>query len=863
MADAASTFEHLRTQHIDALNLELQEYRHRKTGAIHCHLQADNPENVFMVALRTVPTDSTGVAHILEHSVLCGSERYPVRDPFFLMLRRSLNTFMNAMTSSDWTAYPFASQNKKDFNNLLSVYCDAVFFSRLDPLDFAQEGHRVEFKTPTDANADLQYKGVVYNEMKGAMSSPTSVLWQTLTQHLYPTTTYHYNSGGDPADIPNLSYDGLMQFYKKHYHPSNATFLTYGDIPAAEHQAQFEKLVLSKVDPAALEIKISNEKRFTQPQQITVPYAFDDQDTKRKTHHVLGWLLGESTNHRELFHMHLLSHVLLDNSASPLLKALETTNLGTAPSPLCGLEESNREMCFVCGIEGSDPENADALEALVFDVLKDVAENGVPKAHIEAVLHQFELSQKEVGGGHYPYGLQLMFAALPAYIHGGDPLPLLDIDPILKDLRKSIEDPNFIKTLIKTHLLENPHRVRLSLVPDATLSQQQKRKEQEKLKAIKDAMDPTAIEKVITQAQQLQARQTQEEDLSILPKVGLDDIPSDIKTAKGITSEINSAPLHTYAQGTNGLAYQDIIFDLPNLPEPLLQILPYYSFCLNELGVGDKTYLETQAWQSRVSGGIAGSSALHSQLNDEQQVQGRFVISGKALSRNHAPLTELLYETIHNLRFDEHDRIKEMIAQATARWEQAVTGHGHQLAMTIASAGMSPLSALSHRLEGMGGIAQIKALNKSLSDKHTLADLADRMQQLHQTIINAPKQFLSIGEQAHLAGYTQDLQNAWTQATTAETISPFTLDGIRQPVKEVWTTNTRVNFCAKAYPTVPGEHPDAAPLQVLAPFLTKRLFTSRHPRTRRRLRWRGKSRFRHRRLPLLFLPRPTLTGHPG
>ena len=197
-------FEKLRSHRISTLNVTVEEYRHRKTGARHLHLAADNDENVFFVALRTFPMDSTGVAHILEHTALCGSERFPVRDPFFMMIRRSLNTFMNAFTSSDWTAYPFASMNRKDFDNLLTVYLDSVFFSSLDPLDFAQEGHRLEFDTPDDPSTDLVYRGVVYNEMKGAMSAPTSQLWQNLSSHLFPTTTYHYNSGGEPDHIVEI-----------------------------------------------------------------------------------------------------------------------------------------------------------------------------------------------------------------------------------------------------------------------------------------------------------------------------------------------------------------------------------------------------------------------------------------------------------------------------------------------------------------------------------------------------------------------------------------------------------------------------------------------------------------------------------
>ena len=242
--DHHPSFKWLRSERIDSLNLTLQEFQHIETGALHYHMDAENTENVFLVAFRTVPMDSTGVAHILEHTSLCGSKKYPVRDPFFMMIRRSLNTFMNAFTSSDWTANPFASQNRKDFNNLMDVYLDAVFFTRLDELDFLQEGHRVEFKQADDASSELEYKGVVFNEMKGAMSSPVSVLWQEVSKYLYPTSTYHYNSGGEPQDIPDLTYQQLKDFHKTHYHPSNAVFMTFGDIPASEHQQKFEEQAL-------------------------------------------------------------------------------------------------------------------------------------------------------------------------------------------------------------------------------------------------------------------------------------------------------------------------------------------------------------------------------------------------------------------------------------------------------------------------------------------------------------------------------------------------------------------------------------------------------------------------------------------
>ena len=433
-------FEWLRSQAIPTLNVVLEEYRHRVTGAQYFHLASDDPENVFLVALRTVPMDSTGVAHILEHTVLCGSQKYPVRDPFFMMIRRSLNTFMNAFTSSDWTAYPFASRNRKDFQNLLQVYLDAVFFSRLHELDFAQEGHRLEFAEPQNPDSALQYKGVVYNEMKGAMSSTNSLLWQTVSKYLYPTTTYHYNSGGEPEHIPDLSYAELKAFYDTHYHPSNSVFMTYGDIPASEHMARFEELALSRFDKLDIHIHVRDEKRYYAPVRVTESYPLreeedEDEGGSDKTHVVLAWLLGRSTDLQEMFEAQLLSSVLLDNSASPLMQVLETCGLGSAPSPMCGLEDSNREMSFLCGLEGCAQDATTEVETLIRTTLETLARDGVPLEQVEASLHQLELSQREITGDSHPYGLQLIIASLGSAVHGGDPLNVLDIDPALAQLR--------------------------------------------------------------------------------------------------------------------------------------------------------------------------------------------------------------------------------------------------------------------------------------------------------------------------------------------------------------------------------------------------------------------------------------------
>ena len=811
-------FQWKRSQKIDSLNIVVEEYEHIKTGAVHYHLAADNNENVFLVALRTVPTDSTGVAHMLEHTVLCGSERFPVRDPFFMMIRRSLNTFMNAFTSSDWTAYPFASQNRKDFDNLMDVYLDAVFFARIAELDFAQEGHRFEFEKADDPETPLVYKGVVFNEMKGAMSSAVSTLWQTVTEHLFPTTTYHYNSGGDPVNIPDLSYQQLKDFYKVHYHPSNAVFMTFGDIPAIEHHAVFEAKALSRFEKLDTQIRVEDEQRYAEPHTFSSRYALDEDDTRAKTHIVVSWLLGRSTSLEEMLQAHLMSSVLLDNSASPLQQALETTDLGAAPSPLCGLEDSNREMSFMCGVEGSEADNADAVEALVLQVLEEVAENGVEQSQVEAVLHQLELGQREIGGDGYPYGMQLILGGLSAAIHRGDPIAVMNLEPVLEQLREDIKDPEFIKNLVKKNLLDNKHRIRLVMAPDADLSKEKEQAEIARLAEIKAGLSDSQKQHIVEQAAALQARQNEVDDISILPKVGLEDVPADMQIPSGSSRQIDGVEHAFYEQGTNGLIYQQLIVDLPELDDELVNLLPIYTYCLTELGCGDKTYLQSQAWQDSVSGGVHAYTSVRGLIKNEQDIKAFFVFSGKALARNHSQLNDLMSEMFNKARFDELERIRELVAQKRARSEQSVTGQGHSLAMVAASSGMSPAAELSHRLSGLQGIKSLKQLDDSLSEQQALQHLCHQFKTIHEKIMAAPRRYLTIAEKEQQQPIESDIKQYWQDNKSAN-IPTFTQPEVKQQIKQAWLTSTQVNFCAKSFPTVPVNHPDAPVLTVLGGFM--------------------------------------------
>ena len=820
MASNTNHFDLIQSTQIPSLNIRYEEYQHKTTKAKHIHLATDNDENVFLVGLRTVPTDSTGVAHILEHTSLCGSERYPVRDPFFMMIRRSLNTFMNAFTSSDWTAYPFASKNKKDFNNLLDVYLDAVFFARLDPLDFAQEGHRIEFAEADNPNSELVYKGVVFNEMKGAMSSTSSQLWQAVGENLFPNTTYGVNSGGEPADIPKLSYQQLLEFYQTHYHPDNAIFMTFGDIPANEHQKKFEQLVLKRFSSTNHTIEVKEQKAFSAPQHAHSFYPLaKEEDIQHKTHHVMAWKLEKITDPLTLMTAHLLSNVLLENSAAPLQKALETTKLGNAPSPLCGLDDSGLEMIFICGIQGSEVDQQADFEKLVINTLESIVENGIDQDRLTALLDQLELQQREISGDSYPYGLQLMLSCLASAIHRGNPAKALDLDPILLTLREQITNPDFIKNTIRAQLLDNPHRITLTMQPDQALADKRLSEEAKILAAIKEKMDATEIQKTIETASALNLRQLEEDDPEILPKVTLSDIPEKIDEPTYTSNNTVNTKTTFYPQGTNGIVYFQSIASLPTLNNHEVTTLSLHNRLLTEVGVGEKNYLQTQDWQSKVCGSIHAYSSIKGTVDDPQQVNGHYILSSKGLKNHATSINELMSATFYDARFDEQTRIKDLISQSRTRAEQAVTNNGHSLAMSVACQGYSPTANLNFHTAGMAGIQTLKNLDDKLKEPQAIDTLCNDLQQLHDKLKSCPKEFLFIGEkeQAHLL---DDSLQQWASGTNAKLeSSTFSLPPTSQQTRELWLCNTQVNFCAKAYPTVPAAHPDAPVLSVLAGLL--------------------------------------------
>ena len=798
-------------KNIPLLDVNAQIYNESEFNCKHVHLESDSNEKVFMVAFRTIPEDSTGVAHILEHTALCGSKKYPVRDPFFMMIRRSLNTFMNAFTSSDWTAYPFATLNKKDFDNLLGVYLDSAFFPNLDSLDFAQEGHRLEFQEKNNPESEIEIKGVVYNEMKGAMSSITSQLWHGMSKHLYPSSTYKHNSGGDPENIIDLSHEDLVNFHKKHYHPSNATFFTYGNIDPIEIQSFIKENVLDNFSPSNEVVAVKNEDRFDVP--ITVSDFYNPQPGDEDNHHiVLSWLLNESHNPVQLLETYLMSNILLDNSASPLRKVLESTKLGKSPSPLTGLEADQKELVFAAGLEGVDSNKSKEVETLIMECLNKLVKDGVPKDLIESSLHQLEIRQREITGSGMPFGLQIMLTCLPACIHNDNPLNILDLDNAFNTIKNNLKTDNYIENLIEKNLIKNNHRLTYSLVPDTELNKKNEEKIQNKVLDITKSLSEQDKKQLVKLANDLEDRQNTIDDPEVLPKVTREDIPKIRKYASPLTSENKESRNYYYKTGTNGIVYHSMIFPCDALEKDELKIASLFSNTLTDIGLGDKGYEDIQKYQSSITGGVSASFVtLPNKLDDTYKLALK--VSSKSLEGNESFMQDLMMRTVKESNFDETDRIKELLEFISSDNEKSVIQNGHILSMSNAASQISNIASTNDLTSGLRFIHNTNQLSKLVAAPNELSKYLELLKSIKTKISETPSHFFTASalnkEDINLNFLIEETTRQHKQQNLITT----------QDDSLGWITGSQVCFCAEAFPTVDFRHEDAPALTVLGTVL--------------------------------------------
>ena len=797
-------------KYIKLLDLNAQIYTESKFNCKHIHLDSKSDEKVFMVAFRTIPEDSTGVAHILEHTALCGSKKYPVRDPFFMMIRRSLNTFMNAFTSSDWTAYPFATQNDKDFNNLLSVYLDSSFFPNLDELDFLQEGHRLEFSESNNSDSDLEIKGVVFNEMKGAMSSISSQLWHGLSRHLYNSTTYKHNSGGDPENIIDLTHDYLVDFHKKHYHPSNATFFTFGNVNPTEIQDFINKNVLENFEPSDEIIGVKNEDRISEPKTITEYYNPMPED--EDNHHVvLSWLLGESHNPVELLESYLVSNILLDNSASPLRKTLENTKLGKSLSPLTGLEADHKELVFAAGLEGVGSNKQIEVEKLILDCLKDVVSKGISEELVHSSLHQLEIKQREITGSGMPYGLQIMLSCLPACIHNDDPLKVLDLDSSFDVIKENLKEERYIEKLIEEKIINNQHRINYCLAPDINFNSKKEKKIQEKISEKSKNLSANDKKRIIELAKNLKARQEKSDNPEILPKVTKEDIPKSREYAKSQSFEDDNKNFY-YKVGTNGITYHSIILPCDPLTQDEFKIASLFTNTLTDVGIGDKSYEDIQKIQSAVTGGISASFTLIPNENQSAHSLG-LKITSKSLEENENKMQDLMIDTAKNSNFSDKNRIKDMLNFISSDNEKSLIQNGHVLSMSNAAAQINNISSTNDFASGLNFITNTNSLSKNIEKDSNLDQYIEILNSIKNKICPIPSYSFTASslnlDQSQINFSFDNQDNAFNVQNYFDI----------QQESIGWITGAQVTYCAEAFPTVDFFHDDAPVLSVLGAVL--------------------------------------------
>ncbi len=801
---------------------------HGKTGARHMHIQRDDKENSFGVIFKTVPDDSTGVAHILEHTVLCGSEKYSVRDPFFSMLKRSLNTFMNAFTAPDWTMYPFSTQNRKDYFNLMDVYLDAAFFPEISELSFMQEGHRLEVKADEEG---LTYEGVVYNEMKGAMSSVDQIMGQSLSNALFPDTTYGINSGGDPAEIPGLTHEDLKAFHATHYHPSNAFFYTYGDISLVDSLKFISEKVLSRftaIDPGT---DVPGQPRFTKPKKLKYYYPLTpEEDNGKKSQASVAWLISDVRDSRKTLSFKLLEHMLLGNSGSPLRKALIDSGLGAALSDGTGYDPDYLDTFFSCGLKEINESDANEVEKIVLTVLEELSINGIPDDLKKSAIHKIEFNRREITNSPYPYGLKLLLYCTGTWIHGGDPGSVLKFDNDIEYIKEESEKTNFFENIIKEFFLENSHRALVVLSPDHEMRSKQNERTEQELKKIEDSLSKEEKQKIIDTSKELALLQESEEDISCLPTLGVEDIPKGIKIEK-MSKRDENLNASVYNRETSNILYFTAVADAGVIEKELVPLVPFFCRAFTKAGTQKRDYAQMAGLIDMYTGGVSLSASVRSDYSGKSDCLPFGVFSMKCLDVNREKAFEIADELLTAFDFSDTDRLKNLLLEYRAGLESSIVRNGHRYAMSLASRNFGTGSALSELWGGVGHLQVIKEFSDSLSDKN-LSALSENISRIAEALFSSStlKAGLVGNEEATSLALT-DFEKLRKRLSLSDTGSDSKLEVMPSNIVpcEGWITNSAVSFVARAFDTVKLSHADAPALAVLSR-LVKSLFLHREIR---------------------------------
>lgn len=734
-------FELIDEQHIPEIKADAKLYRHLKTGAELLSVITDDENKVFGITFRTPPTDSTGVAHILEHSVLCGSRKYPVKEPFVEMLKGSLKTFLNAFTYPDKTCYPVASQNLQDFYNLIDVYLDAVFYPRLTPFIFQQEGWHLELEKREDA---LSFKGVVYNEMKGAYSSPDSLLSEYSQQCLFPDTTYGLDSGGDPNQIINLSFEQFREFHQRYYHPSNARIYFYGDSDP-EERLRIVNEYLKDFDRLQVDSTIRLQPHFDRPRRIerafSVGQSGNNESAGLKGMITVNWLLPETTDAELNLALHVLEYILLGMPGSPLRKALIDSGLGEDLTG-AGLEGELRQMYLSTGLKGIDITTADEIESLILSTLAELASKGIDPETIEAAINTTEFRLRENNTGSFPRGLLLMLRTLTTWLYDSDPMALLSFEKPLAALKASCSSgQRYFEKLIDRYLVNNKHRATLVLTPDPTLEERQAAAESERLQQVSSEMSPEELQAVVESTRIL--RQMQEtpdppEALATIPTLEIADLDKKNKVIP--IEEINKIGVNVlyHDLSTSGIVYLDVGFDLRSLPQEYLPYVPLLTRGLIELGTESEDYVTFTQRISRKTGGIR-PEVFTSSIKDSDESATWFLLRGKAMVPQSHELMGILRDMLLTVKLDNRERFRQMVLEEKARQEQKLVPAGHLIVNLRLRAHFRKADWVAEQMNGLSYLMFVRKLARMVDENwdevHTALEESRRLLIRRETML--------------------------------------------------------------------------------------------------------------------------------
>lgn len=671
---------------------------HRRSGAqlLHVHAPAD-AENLFAVTFATPPPDDTGLPHILEHVVLGGSRRFPVKEPFFEMVKISMATFINALTYQAFTTYPVASNVKKDFFNLVEVYLDAVFHPELKEDTFRREGHHLALVDHHDPDSPLRITGIVYNEMKGVYSSPESRAGDLSVRGLFPDTPLGRDSGGDPQFIPDLTYDQFRRYYETYYHPSNARIFLYGDIPTEDHCA-FLDPVLREFDRKPIRLSWPRQPRWTTPRIRTEPYPVQPgEPLTKRTFLTLNWIVGDATDPLAVVLWQVLDLILLGHEAAPLRKALIDSHLG-ADVFMAGADTHGYELTFHAGLKGSEPDRTDAFEKLVLQTLQELANQPFDPPVVEAAFQQFAYHTLEVTS---QFPLRLLSAANAAWPFGADPVAFLRMRHHWDECRRRYAtDQLLFNRLIREHLLQNTHRLRIALVPDPDLQRRNDDALRQKLSALRQRLLPAEIEQIAQTAAALEAEQTKPnppEAIAKLPQLKVSDLPAKPRHIPTATGQVAGITVLRNDVFSNGVNYLEVDVDLAGLPADEYAWLPRFCDAVHKMGAANQPFTVIAARRAACTGGLWCRPIVWRHATERNHTLRRLRFGLKALEDRFADALQLLTDLLFAVDARDTARLHDVIVQTEAAYRTTLINDGLNTARQRAARHFSPEAALGEQ----------------------------------------------------------------------------------------------------------------------------------------------------------------------